>query len=653
MTVGGRQLLSSLIGAMILQTGFTSGATVWVWDVDGKLDKMPTVVEGQTPNIYSIVPQIDLKDGFEGQEGKLEDTFVGRAFGWLKVETAGRYRIRLTCDDGATLSINGREVLNTERGTGFVDQNTAELQSERIPFDLKFYENTGKFNLKLEWQKPGDSDFSIVPPSAFLSEAGQTFVVSPGIKRHFLEIDRRAPGDGRPVAGVHPSYRLETFRPENFKPQIGGMCFLPDGRSAICTWDQVGAVYIVEGLNSSSGQVKVKLFAEGLGEPLGIAYLDGDLWVTQKGEITRLRDNDKDGKADQFEAIASGWPASQNYHEFTFNLVPRGNKLYLATSVPLRGGWTYYNPGSEQAFPIPNVPGSILEIEKSTGKWSVFANGLRTPNGMGLGVDGEMFVSDNQGSWLPCSRINHVKRGGFYGHQLAPGPDSTPKPSEMKPELPADPPVVWLPHGEISNSPSEPVLVNEGPFKGQMFFGDVTYGGIQRMNVEKVNGVYQGAAFRFTQGLEAGVNRLAWGPDHKLYIGGIGSNGNWNHQNHRFGLQRLAFTGKSAFEMLSIKVSPTGFRVKFTEPVSRIGASNFEMTSFRYAPREFYGGPKLDVERFLPTGARLLASNEIELTMPLKKGFVYQFRLVDLKSAKGENPWSYEAWYTLNEVPKP
>ncbi|MEQ1932483.1 MAG: PQQ-dependent sugar dehydrogenase [Fimbriimonadaceae bacterium] len=641
----------SLLLAAATQTGFVPGATVWVWDVDGKLDTMPTVVEGQTPNIYSIVSSLDLKDGFEGQEGKLEDTFVGRAFGWLKVETAGRYRVRLTCDDGATLAINGREILNTERGSNFQDESTVELQSERLPFDLKFYENTGKFSLKLEWQKPGDTVFSVVPATAFLSEAGQTFVVSPGIKRHFTAVDTRIPGDGRPVAGVHPSYRLETFRPANFKPQIGGMCFLPDGRMAICTWDQVGAVYIVEGLNSSSGQVKVKLFAEGLGEPLGIVYLDGDLWVTQKGEITRLRDNDKDGKADQFEAIASGWPASQNYHEFTFNLVPRGNKLYLATSVPLRGGWTYYNPGSEQGYPIPNVPGSILEIDKTSGRWSVYAYGLRTPNGMGLGVDGEMFVSDNQGSWLPCSRINHVQRGGFYGHQLSPGKDSNPKPREYKGEQYSNPPVVWLPHGEISNSPSEPILVKDGPFKGQMFFGDVTYGGIQRMCVEKVNGVYQGAAFRFTQGLEAGVNRLAWGPDGKLYIGGIGSNGNWNHQNHRYGLQRLAFNGKSSFEMHSIKATHRGFRVRFTEPVSDVKISNFEMTSFRYEPREFYGGNKLDVERFQPTAVKALSPTEIELTMPLKSGFVYQFRIVDLKSTTGAPPWSSEAWYTLNNVP--
>jgi cytochrome c len=47
----------------------------------------------------------------------------------------------------------------------------------------------------------------------------------------------------------------------------------------------------------------------------------------------------------------------------------------------------------------------------------------------------------------------------------------------------------------------------EGPYKGQMLHGDVTHGGLARDFLEKINGAYQGAVFRFTQGLEAGVNQ--------------------------------------------------------------------------------------------------------------------------------------------------
>lgn len=621
------------------------GLTVWVWDVDGKLDRMPTVVEGQTPNVYMIAKEIDFKDGFESDTGKIIDSFVGRAFGILRVQTEGKYRLRISCDDGAILRIDSKQVLNTEIQGSFTDEIGLNLAKGDHSLEILFYENTGNFNLKLEWMKPGDKTYSLIPASALLTEAGQTFVVSPGSKQWFFDVDKRRPGDGRPLDGVHPSMTLETIRPPGFTPAVGGMAFLPNGSLAICTWDQVGAVHLVTGLDKKDADVRVTTFAEGLGEPLGIAVIGGDIWVTQKGEVVRLRDVDKDGRADRFETIAGGWPASHNYHEFTFNLVPWKGKLYISTSVPLRGGWTYYNPGSQQAYPIPDIPGSILEIVPSTGEWSVFASGLRTPNGMGIGVDGELFVCDNQGSWLPCSRLNHLRRGGFYGHQLA--PDGTTE---------SDPPALWLPQGEISNSPSEPVLISKGTYKGQILFGDVTYGGIQRAFLEKVNGVYQGCVFRFSQGLEAGVNRLAWGPDGKLYVGGIGSNGNWNHKNHRYGLQRLAPNGKSAFEMVRINALKDGFNISFTEPVSEskiLERATYEIHSFRYEPKELYGGPKLDLEEESPLQI-IPAADRKSVTIKLsklKRGFVYHFRLNEITSASGRNLWSTESWYTLNEIP--
>ncbi len=625
---------------------FQPGLTFWVWKVEGRLNRLPKVAEGQVPNLYAIFETVDAKTSFASQEGDLKEGFVGKAFGKLYIAKAGNYKLRLTCDDGAQLLIDGKSILDTKLGSERQDESGINLTAGVHSIEIPFYQDRGNFYLKLEWSKPGESAFSLVPKTALRSEPGQTFVVSPGVKRWFYGTDPRRPGDGRPLEDVHPGYRLETIRPVGYTPAVGGMTFLPDGRLAICTWDQNGSVDILSGLDGPAEGVKVKNFAEGLGEPLGLALINGDLCVTQKGEVTRLKDTDGDGKADVYETVAGGWPASHNYHEFTFNLVPKGSKFYLSTSVPLRGGWTYYNPGSEQAYPIPDVPGSILELDPKTGVWSVFANGVRTPNGMGLGVDGELFVCDNQGSWLPSSKLIHVRKGGFYGHQQS--PNGTRK---------ADPPALWLPHGEISNSPSEPVLVKEGVFKGQMLFGDVTYGGIQRTNLEKVEGQYQGAVFRLTQGLEAGVNRLVWGPNGSLYIGGVGSNGNWNHKEHRFGLQRLIPNGKTTFEMHRILAEPDGFTIHFTEPadLKALGQlSTYQLATFHYEPSEFYGGTKVGQQRFAPT--QVIPSKDgrsVRLKMGgLKEGQIVHFRLVDLKSATGGPMWSTESWYTLNRIPK-
>jgi hypothetical protein len=604
---------------------------------------MPTVAEGQTPNSYFIAPTLDLNEAIPSSYGDIKDTFVGRAFGWLTVPEDGTYSFRLTCDDGAKLLFDGELALDTKWGDSFIADGLVELTKGAHRIEVPFYENTGRFYLKLEWKKAGPDDYSIVPTTALSCEAGQTFVTSPGDKRWFFEEDPRRPGDGRPLTGVHPSFDIETFRPPTFTPAVGGMTFLKDGRLAVCTWDQVGAVYVLKKTGDGIEDYDVQLFATGLGEPLGILEYDGSIYVTQKQEVTMLTDTDGDGAADRYECIAGGWPASHDYHEFSFNLVEKGGSLFVTTSVPLRGGWTYYNPGTNAAYPVPGVQGTILKINPKTGAWSVFARGLRTPNGMGTGPNGDLFVCDNQGSWLPASRMNYVREGGFYGHQETPTG-----------KHPTDPPVVWFPHGEVGNSPSEPVLVPEGTFKGQMLVGDVTYGGVQRVFVEKVDGVYQGAVFKFTQGIEAGVNRLAWGPDGCLYVGGIGSNGNWNHQNHRYGLQRLKPNGKTAFEMLRVEAKPGGLLVTFTGPFDPTTVQEWEVMQYRYELSEFYGGPKLDQQR-LSVGSVRASADGRSVFLPLaglKEGHVVYLRSLGARSTVGELMWTTEAWYTLNNLAK-
>ena len=49
--------------------------------------------------------------------------------------------------------------------------------------------------------------------------------------------------------------------------------------------------------------MKVKLFARGLHELLGIHWSDGWLYATQRCEVTRIKDEDGDGRADVFETL--------------------------------------------------------------------------------------------------------------------------------------------------------------------------------------------------------------------------------------------------------------------------------------------------------------------------------------------------------------
>lgn len=453
--------------------------------------------------------------------------------------------------------------------------------------------------------------------------------------------DERKPGFGAPLAGVHPGFDLQTIRKKDFKPRVGGLAFLPDGRLLVTTWDVMGAVYVLDNVETAdTSRITVKRIASGLAEPLGIEVVDGDIYVLQKHELTRLIDHDGDDVIDEYEAICNSWGVTSDFHEFAFGLVYKDGYFYATLSMAMR------LMAHERQHPDR---GRTIRISRD-GSYETINYGLRTPNGIGLGVDGEIFVTDNQGEWTPANKLIHVKAGEFLGMHwgLHDGLEEVP---------PIAPPAIWLPQDEIGNSPTEPVLIHNGTYKGQMLHGDVTHGGIKRDFLEKIDGQYQGAVFRFSQGFEAGVNRLCWGPDSALYVGGVGMVGGWSWKEKQYGLQRLKPNGKVVFEMLAVRARPRGFEIEFTEPISNGGnirSSGIRVQQWRYEGTSGYGGPKLDLTD-LTIGEMKISPDQKRITLTisgLKEGHVVYFRLPDdLTSANGQSLWSSEAWYTLNRIP--
>ena len=455
---------------------------------------------------------------------------------------------------------------------------------------------------------------------------------------HGIDVERLVPG-------VHPSFDLEKIRPPGFEPRVGGLDVLPDGSIVVATWDADGAVWLLDagGLKGIAGG-GVKRIAAGLLEPLGLTVVDGTIYVLQKHELTRLVDEDGDEIIDRYETVSDQWRCSANFHEFSFGLVHQGGSFYanLATAVL---------PGGASAPEQTAGRGSVVRIAASDGAVETLATGLREPNGIGIGAGSRIFVTDNQGDWLPASKLLHVRPGVFFGSHAV-GFENTER-------LPVAAPVVWLPHSEVGNSPSQPVGIELGPWRGQLIHGDVHYGGLQRVFVEEVDGELQGAVFRFSQGLEAGVNRLAWGPDGKLYVGGIGGPGDWGQPGKLwYGLERLAYNGKPTFELLALRARPGGIEIEFTEPLGAavsVAPADFQVRDWRYRPTAEYGGPKLD-ERTLPVARVEVAPDRRRVLLALDgltAGRVLHLEVVGaLADARGRSLWSREAWYTLNRIPR-
>ena len=106
---------------------------------------------------------------------------------------------------------------------------------------------------------------------------------------------------------------LRVPTPEGVFLEVGGLCTLPNGDLAVTT--RRGDVFIVE--NPTSQRPYFGTFASGLHEVLGLAYKDGALYCTQRGELTKLVDTDY-GWQGRCSRNSVAWPLSGNYHEYTF-----------------------------------------------------------------------------------------------------------------------------------------------------------------------------------------------------------------------------------------------------------------------------------------------------------------------------------------------
>lgn len=481
---------------------------------------------------------------------------------------------------------------------------------------------------------------------------------------------------------------LKVSAPEGTLLEVGGLTTLPNGDLAVAT--RRGDVWVVE--NPTSRKPYFRRFASGLHEVLGLVYKDGSLYCAQRGELTKMTDTNKDGKADSFETVYA-WPLSGHYHEYSFGpkIAPDGG--FFVTANVAFGDEEWWR--GESRVPYRGWTMKIYE----DGRLEPWATGMRSPAGPGM-INGEFFYTDNQGDWHGSGGVYHVTKGAFTGHPAGLKWTSLPnsplkltteqlyarvgprqnknaagryiKPENVVAETPdlffqvkkdipaAKTAAVWLPHGILGISNSEIVEIPKGvfgPFEGQLLVGDQGMSKISRVFMEKVNGEFQGAAFDFRNGFQSGVLRMAWAPDGSLFVGetnrGWGSAGSANE-----GLQRLAWNGQLPFEMRAVRAMPDGFEIEFTKPIDRALAedlASYKVESFIYKYHPVYGSPPINKEIHALKGvkvssdglkARLVVDN-------LRQNYIHQLTLEGVRATEGSHSLIHPiAYYTLNNIPE-
>lgn len=449
--------------------------------------------------------------------------------------------------------------------------------------------------------------------------------------------------------------------PEGVVLEAGGLELLPDNRLAVSS--RRGEIWTVDRPDADKPEdVKFTRFASGLHEVLGLAYRNGWLYATQRCEVSRLKDIDGDGQAEQFETVSDGWEINGDYHEYAFgSKFDREGNLWVV--LCLTGSFS-----SEVKF-----RGWCLRIGPD-GKAIPTVSGLRSPGGVGANLAGDMFYTDNQGPWNGTCSLKALTPGTFVGHpggnrwyDLAPNMGK--RPAEPKsgsrmadeaariPEL--VPPAVYFPYGKMGQSASgiacDTTGGKFGPFAGQLFVGDQTHSTVMRVVLEKVNGRYQGACIPFKAGFGSGSLSLLMSPEGQLYVGG--TNRGWGSRGSKpFALERLAWTGKVPFEIHEMRARPDGFELTFTQPVDPRTAADpasYSMSTYTYIYHSSYGSPEVDGTKPAIVSAQVDPSGKsVRLVIDKPQiGHVHELHLDGVRNRDGAPLLHPVAYYTLNYLP--
>ncbi|MDB5048168.1 MAG: hypothetical protein JWO30_1239 [Fibrobacteres bacterium] len=454
---------------------------------------------------------------------------------------------------------------------------------------------------------------------------------------------------------VHPAFEIAQV-PLAAKYRTMGLAFLSDGRMVILTTGKIGggeipdpdpesAVYLVSGLDSPA-PIAVKI-ADMFRQPSGVTVVNDRIFVSDRDAFYSIPSNSNSGDPAANRTKIVSWPMSGHWHQWVFTPVFKDGFFYAPYSGSIRQG------GPSDVPATSDYSGAFLKWDPEAKTMEKVAGGLRSPNGAAMNDAGDIFVMDNQGSWLPGCAFMHMKPGRFYGHRQSP-----PQAPNWAEALPYQPPAVWIPYpSQVTGSAtSQPIYMPKGPYAGQWLAGDANGPGLTRYALEKVNGEYQGTVFRFSNGTaNSAVHRMAWGPDGSLYLGSLEHMGNWPGSGLMPLYRMTAKAGGSAFEMSTILSLKDGFEIVFTEPVDKasVSAAGFSVKQWHYTRGAAYGCCR-DADE-----ARSVSRTEVsddgkrvylQLSGLKAMDYVAAFKISGVKSAAGKTPWDNEAWYTLNTI---
>ncbi len=157
----------------------------------------------------------------------------------------------------------------------------------------------------------------------------------------------------------------------------------------------------------------VKIFADGLNIPSGIAVGHGGVWVANAPDILFLQDTDGDDRADKTEVVVTGF-GRVDTHELP-------NSLTWGPDGCLYGLNGVFNPCRvEQGGRVYEFTCAMFRIDPVTRKFDLFCEGTSNPWGIAFNTEGHAFISA-----CVIDHLWHLTETGYYHRQGGPYPPHT------------------------------------------------------------------------------------------------------------------------------------------------------------------------------------------------------------------------------------
>jgi glucose/arabinose dehydrogenase len=166
---------------------------------------------------------------------------------------------------------------------------------------------------------------------------------------------------------------------------------------------------------SGDGKPEIRsVLLDHLASPFGVALVGSDLYFANTDAIVRYPYNSGDTKITAPGMTLTPLPGGPIDHHWTKSLVASADGSLLYVGVGSNSNIT------ENGMEAEENRAAIWEVDRATGRWRIFASGLRNPNGLTFEPETKALWTvvnerDELGPDLVPDYMTSVKDGGFYG----------------------------------------------------------------------------------------------------------------------------------------------------------------------------------------------------------------------------------------------